>query len=145
MRRARAADEEISSQAGMPQQQEHSTLRRSRRGLRDRAGSLTPRVKLAAALILAWGLYLSLAAVARRGRGDKAATSTTAVDWREDGGNGGFKEEDSRRAGFRRLSMFGFELGGGDGGEWRTCRRYREDQLARHKTVSDGVSVWHAQ
>jgi len=136
MRRARVADEEASS---LRRSRLHPE--RSRRGLRDRAGS--PRAKLAVALIFAFGVYVSLTVVSRRRYGTAATSTTAAAVWSEDGGgNGGGRADTSRRTGIRRLSMFGFEFDGGDRGEWRTCRRYREDQLARHKAVSGGVSAW---
>eukprot|EP00752_Nemacystus_decipiens_P011789 g10460.t1 len=68
--------------------------------------------------------------------GGAAATGgTTAATVRGDHVDGGVRvEAGAGRGGARELNMAGFEKGSRDGREWRTCRAYREDKLARHKT-----------
>lgn len=132
MRRARPVGDEPS----WPQQQqaEEAAAERRRSSHQRVARSVSPALKLVTALILIWALYISAMALGK-GQRDAATGHTTAVEVRTEDAGGSVHVE-AGRGGVRELSMLGFEKGGGDGGEWRTCRAYQEDKLAKHKTVS---------
>lgn len=46
-------------------------------------------------------------------------------------------QERNKGQGFRQLNALGFEKGDGTDGKWKTCRAYREDELAPHKRVRE--------
>ena len=148
MRRTRPVGEDADA-ASSPQQAEAGRRRSHQGATSGGPRSVPPAVRLVTVLIFVWAIYISMVALGK-GRESAATADTPAVvkvvrDDDAGGGNGSVHvDEGTGRGGVRELHMVGFEKGSGDGGEWRTCRGYQEDKLAKHKAVSGSQSVGYS-
>lgn len=114
----------------------------SRRGIWRFALSSKTIVRLAFAGIFGCSLYAAFLI----GKGHQSGGMERAVSVDEHvGGNVPAQQkgqESNKGKGFRQLNALGFENGDGTDGEWKTCRAYREDELALHKRVRESSSKW---
>ncbi|CAM9922045.1 unnamed protein product [Ectocarpus sp. 4 AP-2014] len=108
--------------------------------LLDRAPSAPSVMKVGVALTMVWALYATLL-LAVSGR-ERAKPERPALQPTSDLTTmlaGGHAEDPKPpkpyplRNSFRQLNMMGFEEGNGQGGEWTTCRAYKEAELGPDK------------